>query len=761
MQELLIIVKIGLLLYAITTFFSYQNQKKLIKEQRAKLFSNRRDTDLSEEERSAISELWELEVTSSEVYCIDEPFEIHAIPSEDSKGEDMYALALANYPIMMSEKAIDYIEEGKICADVVLFDDILIILGLNDYRIADEVNDTLTEAPNTEVSDARSENQLASEQTVLDQSSNSDKQDTSHNDILLDKEIEAETLIQTPEDKAPIEPAVFKSERPVTPTEARYLHLAKPFYNLLVPVLLVVAIGIFLRITDLGFTLWPNWVSAVILATFCSATLLLLIMERSKPDPATLSVKRYFGKIIATNTKENKTWIVFIAPNGESKEAWIPNQWQNTVALDCDVQFEIEQSQSAVMRIGLNTISEQDSVKKKPRYIVAAIGLLFGTFFIGANTHFEWREASLAILDNHSFYQIDSASSWPTNELRPGDHLSITQPRLCLDSRDKNNRLVYCKQFEYPLAGGDFQVTPNASVIGAYIEFVTNAPDFTPEMPQNVYNYMVSLAKMSKGLGLNYGYNIGGYDRIRERSEMNMFTPESLQKIAKHITQYCPLDAPSTESHQAGNPLFNSLQLTDICTDFKQQFGMLWQEATTSTCDTSLCWQEALQGVVLVKDTAVTNRENAYFSSLRRLKNEIWQLTKASLALSPLEQASITLDWVGPNNQDINKIITLRSELDRDYKNNRIEQLKELLLLQTAAAQQSIEGTILSVANNDGRITLTVTNKISAKQALDTIIHLSLIAFFGLLVALLFLAYYLSGQPRKGKPAKAQDAWIR
>lgn len=204
-----------------------------------------------------------MEVTSSEVYCIDEPFEIHAIPSEDSKGENMYALALANYPIMMSEKAIDYIEEGKICADVVLFDDILIVLGLNDYRIADEVNDTLTEAPNTEVSNARSENQLASEQTVLDQSSNSDKQDS-----LLDGQVKPETLIQTSEDNAPIEPAVFKSERPVTPTEARYLHLAKPFYNLLVPVLLIAAIGIFLRITDLGFTLWPNWVSAVILAAF-------------------------------------------------------------------------------------------------------------------------------------------------------------------------------------------------------------------------------------------------------------------------------------------------------------------------------------------------------------------------------------------------------------------------------------------------------------------------------------------------------------
>ncbi|MBN3573213.1 hypothetical protein [Vibrio neptunius] len=758
MQELLIIVKIGLLLYAITTFFSYQNQKNLIKEQRAKLFSNRRDTDLSEEERSAISELWELEVTSSEVYCIDEPFEIHAIPSEDSKGEDMYALALANYPIMMSEKAIDYIEEGKICADVVLFDDILIVLGLNDYRIADEVNDILTEVPNTEVSDARSENQLASEQTVLDQSSNSDKQGS-----LLDGQVKPETLIQTPEDNAPIEPAVFKSERPVTPTEARYLHLAKPFYNLLVPVLLIAAIGIFLRITDLGFTLWPNWVSAVILAAFCSATLLLLIMERPKPDPTTLSVKRYFGKIIATTTKENKTWIVFIAPNGESKEAWIPNQWQNTVALDCDVQFEIEQSQSAVMRIGLNTISEQDSVKKKPRYIAAAIGLLFGTFFIGANTHFEWREASLAILDNHSSYQINSASDWPTNELRLGDHLSITQPRLCLDSHDKNNRLVYCKQFAYPLAEGDFKFTPNASVIDAYIEFVTNAPDFAPEMPQNVYNYLVSLAEISKGLGLRYGYNynIGGYDRIRERREMNMFTPESLQKIAKHITQYCPLDAPSTESHQAGNPSFNSPKLTDICTDFKQQFGVLWQEATTSTCDTSLCWQEALQGVVLVKDKAVTNREDDYFSSLHHLKNEIWQLAKASLALSPLEQASITLDWVGQNNQDMTKVITLRSKLDRDYANNRIEQLKELLVLQTAAAQQNIEVTILGVAHNDGRITLTVTNKISAKQALDTIIHLSLIAFFGLLVALLCLAYYLSGQPRKGKPAKAQDAWIR
>ncbi|WP_076588824.1 hypothetical protein [Vibrio ostreicida] len=766
MQEFLIILKVGLFFYAAVTYCSYLSKKSLLKEQRAKLLSNRRDTDLSQEERSAISELFEFEATSSEVYCIDEQFEVHAAPSEDNQGQEKYFLAVADYVIMMGDKAVDYLDEGRICAEVVLYHDILIVIGLNGYHIVDEVNNTHAEAPNQELSEEHSQHLADSDQAVLGQQSTSESQHKFDEGSLTNGEIRPETSTQTTENHAPIEhaqtsdlvPTVLKSERPVTLTEAHYLHLSSPFYNMLVPTLLVVAIGIFLHVSNLGLSLEPKWLSAVILATVCSATLLLLKRERPKPDPATLVVKQYFGKIKAIETRANKTWIVFITPDGEASVAWIPNEWEHTVNLDCDVQFEIEQSQSAVMRIGLNAVSYQETVKKKPQYIAAAMGLLFGVFFMAGNTHFDWREASVAIVNNHSSYQINRAADWPTSRLKIGDHLSITQPRLCLDSRDKHNRLVYCKEFEYPLASEGFKVTPNAASIEAYIHFITKAPDFWPDMPEEIYNSMVSIAKIKLELGFG---RIHGYDRVRRQSEMMMFTTESLQKIAKHIALYCPIDAQSTESNTAKNPSVNRPQLTTTCTDFKQQFGILWNEATSSSCDASLCWDEALQGIVLDDDTAIINSDSAYLSSLRRLKNEIWQTTKASLTPPSPEQASITLNWSGEKNEDMRKIVKLRSKLDHINEKMRIKRLKELLLLQTAAAQQNIEGTILNVSNNGGHLTLTVVEKISKKQALNTIINLALIAFFGLLVALLFVAYLLSGQPRKDKQAKSEGAWIR
>ncbi|WP_104041092.1 hypothetical protein [Vibrio hyugaensis] len=765
MQELLLILKVGLLLYAITTFFSYQSKKALLKEQRAKLLSNRRDTGLSQEELSAISELWELEVTSSEVYCIDEQFEVHAVPSNDNKGQELYILVLADYPIFMSDKAVDYLGVGRISGEVVLYDDTLIVIAVNDYSIVDDVNGTLTEAPDSKLSDDRSQNTGNAEHARLGQPSTSDRQYTFNEGGLTKEEVRLETSPPIAESNTLIEqddiPTVFKSERPVTLLEARYLHLSSPFYNVLVPTLLLLAVGIFLHLTDIGLSLEPHWLSAAILATFCGSTLLLLIMEGPKPDPETQVVKRYFGTIRSMKMKENKTWIVFIAPNGELNEAWIPSKWQHSVNLDCNVQFEIEQSQSAVMRIGLHAISEQDTVQKKPRYIVASVGLLFGIFFIAINTRLEWREASFAILNNNSSYQINSTADWPKSSLKPGDYLSITQPRLCLDSHDENNEFVYCKQFEYPLAGDDFKVTSDAAVIKAYMHFITKAPDFAPEMPQNVYDYLVQVAKIRKGLGLNYEYGAIGTYRLRNRSEMVMFTSESLQIIAKHVTPYCPLDNQSEESSLAKNPSVDSRHLNEACTNFKQQFGELWEETTSSSCEASECWDEALKGLVLDDGTTIINNEDAYFSSMRRLKQEIWQATKASLTLLSPEQTSITIDWSGEKSEDMRKIAKLRSKLDQSNNEERIKHLKELLLLQSTAAQQSVEGTILSVSNKDGHLTLTVVEKISVKQALNTIMNFTLIAFFILLIALLVIAYLLSSRSRQDKQAKSKDAWIR
>lgn len=45
MQELLIVVQIGIFIYAIVAYFSNQNNKALLKEQKAKLLSTQRDSE--------------------------------------------------------------------------------------------------------------------------------------------------------------------------------------------------------------------------------------------------------------------------------------------------------------------------------------------------------------------------------------------------------------------------------------------------------------------------------------------------------------------------------------------------------------------------------------------------------------------------------------------------------------------------------------------------------------------------------------------
>lgn len=758
MQEFLIIVQVGILIYAIFGFISNQNEKARVKEQQAKLLSTRRDADLSDEERSAISEILDCEVTSSEVYYISEHFEAHAIPAEDEGGEDMYLFALANYLIMMPDQALSYLDIEATFAEVVLVDEVMVVIRLNDYYIVDHVNDTLAEPPAQEPNDDLSPSLATAEQAAAEQVTN--QASTNAQDEFKQEHLTTEAIIseaKTPRDTAPrsthrtpepVPQTVLKSERPATLTEARYL--SSPFYNVLVPILLVVAAAIFSHVTKLDLAIEPVWLNAAILITVCIITLLLLKRTGPTPEPTTMVVNRYFGKIEAIDTTGNKTWIVFIAPNGEASKAWFPSQWQNTVSLNRDVQFEVEQSQSAVTRIGLNEISAQDAIKKKPQYLAAAMGLLLGSFFIAANTQFEWRDASLAIVTNNTSYQINLAHDWPTSELKAGDHLSISQPRLCVDSHDKNNAVSYCKRFEYALTGEDFKVTPDAAPIEAYKRFITDEPDYTPQISESLYQYMAAIAKMQRNASPD-AFKM----RIRQRSEMMMFSVESLQAIATHFSPYCPLEAQSTD--KKGDD-----QLTTACSDFKQEFTLLWHEATSSRCEAQQCWNEALQEGVFDHDAALRTRDDigGYLAALRQLKSEVWQKTTASLTLPSPEQASISIEWSGERSADLYEIATLRAKLDQGKSDRRIERLEKLLTLQTVAAQQSVEATILSVNNTDGLVSLTLAATISEKQALNTLINLGLIGLFGLLIVLLIIAYMLSGKPRKEKQVKSEDAWI-
>ncbi|ANU38344.1 hypothetical protein RJD38_19240 [Vibrio scophthalmi] len=775
MQELLIIVQIGIFIYAIVAYFSNQNNKALLEEQKAKLLSTQRDSELSDEERNAIFELLELEATSSEVYYITEQFEVHSIAAEDNNGEEAYFLALADYLVIMPEKAFNYLDLETTFAEVVLADNVMIVISLNDYSIVDDVNNTLAEAPIQESSEELS----PSDQTAVHDANDQTSSPISNTESVTAKQtvtsalneqvsntIKPETQSQgdrapraSHRDVDPISHTVLKSERPATLIESRYL--SAPFYNFLVPILLVIATAIFSHINKLDFTIEPVWLSAAILVVISLVTLLLLKRQGPTADPASMVVNRYFGKVEAIDTTGNKTWIVFIAPNGEATKAWIPSQWQNNITLNRDVQFEIEQSQSAVVRIGLNELSDQDAIKKKPQYLAAAMGLLLGCFFIAANTKFEWRDASLAMLDNSTSYKINGPYDWPTSELKVGDRLSITQPRLCLDSHDKNNAAAYCKQFEYALTSEDLQVTPDAAPIKAYQLFITTQPDFTPDVSEELYSYMVKVAKMQKQFSPD-GFKL----RIRHRSEMMMFTVESLQAIATHFAPYCPIETSKPdESIDKSNANDNSIhneRLNTACSDFKQEFALLWNEATSSSCDTIQCWNEALQGIVVDHDAALRNTDDigGYRADLRHLKDEVWQATKATLSPTKPQQASITLDWSGERSADLYEIATLRASLDQGNSDKRIERLNKLLPLQTTAAQQVVDVTILNLSNEDNKVALTVTQKLTTKQALSTIINLGIMAFFGLLIVLLIIAYMLSGKPRKEKQVKSEDAWI-
>ena len=754
MQEFLTIIQVGIFIFAIVSFFSNQRNKALVKERKAELLSTKRDTELSDKEHAAISQLLDCDVESSTVYYITEHFEPHVLPATEDGGDEMYFFTLGDYPVMMSNKALVYLDIEATFAEVVVVDNLLIVVRLNDYSIVDEVNDTLAEIAGQE--------QLDDNQPSSDASPLFDNQQASDRQALMKEELQDQELKESEIEKAliakhQIESAyatppqtVLKSERPATLTEARYL--SPPFYNVLVPFTLVVAAAIFSHITKLDLVIEPVWLAAAILITVCVITLLFLKREGPTPDPATSIVQRYFGKIEAVDTSANKTWIVFIAPNGEASKAWMPSHWQSSVVLNRDVQFEIEQSQSAVMCVGLNEISENDTIKKKPQYIAAAMGLLLGSFFIAANTEFEWRDASIAMLKSTASYEINNGNDWPTDTLQAGEHLSIKQPRLCLESRNANdNTTSYCQQFQYALHDAAFKVSPDPAPIQSYKHFIRNQPDYTPEISENLYNYMVTVAKMKKQFSPD-GFKM----RVRHRSEMMMFDVASLLAIAHHIEPYCSLPGVKTATDSA-----KTTSLTTACSAFKAEYALLWREATYSDC-TNECWGEAVRGDKLVGDTALRTSDDigSYLAKLRKLKKEIWKKTKSTLTMPSPDSEYIDVHWSGERSEDLRNIATLRAMLDQSNVDKRIERLDKLLPLQTAAANQTIEATVLSVTTSGEQLTLTLAPKISAKQAITTVIHLAMLAAFGVMIALLLLAYLFSGKPRKEKRSKSEDAWI-
>ncbi|ELR8704681.1 hypothetical protein V4T45_004315, partial [Vibrio vulnificus] len=383
------------------------------------------------------------DVGYSEVYYITEPFEVHVIPDDEGKTK---FLALADYPVAISDKAIYFLDTEDQLAEVVVVAETILVLRLNDYYIVDEINNTLANAPSTTqpVEQGMGPATHTAPQTVL------------------------------------------KSKRPATQTEV--LYLSPPFYNFPVPLIIVVAASIFTYINKIDIAIEPIWLAPVVLLTVTViAVLILLLKTKPKYEPSNIVITRYFGKIESLESSDRKTWLTFTEPNGKTKKAWMPSHWQNTVSINKNVYFEIEQNQSAVVRIGLNEISERDFAKRKPQYLTAAVGLLCASLIIAFNTKLDWRDAAFAMLKNSASYQINTFQDWASSDLKVGDHLSINQPRLCLDSFSKDNALLYCNVFKYALTDEDFQVVPNTELVEEYIDFISNEPDYTPDVSEGDY----------------------------------------------------------------------------------------------------------------------------------------------------------------------------------------------------------------------------------------------------------------------------------
>ncbi|EPE4788687.1 hypothetical protein ACSI5I_003137 [Vibrio vulnificus] len=729
MYELAIIIKIFLVFSLINTLFNSSSDKEAaLKERRTKLLSVKRDANLSEEERSALSELYGFDVGYSEVYYITEPFEVHVIPDDEGKTK---FLALADYPVAISDKAIYFLDTEDQLAEVVVVAETILVLRLNDYYIVDEINNTLANAPS-----------------------------------LFSKGAEAYAPSTTQPVEQGMGPAthpapqtVLKSERPATQTEV--LYLSPPFYNFSVPLIIVVATSIFAYISKIDIAIEPVWLAPVALLTVTVIALLILFLKtKPKYEPSNIVITRYFGKIESLDSSDRKTWLTFTEPNGKTKKAWMPSHWQNTVSINKNVYFEIEQNQSTVVRIGLNEISERDFAKRKPQYLTAAVGLLCASLIIAFNTKLEWRDAALTMLKNSASYQINTFQDWASSDLKVGDHLLINQPRLCLDSFSKDNALLYCNVFKYALTDEDFQVVPNTELVEEYKDFISNEPDYTPDVSEGDYMLMMLAFEVKKS------YSVDNLVMYR-RSELAIFTVKSLMEIANHLAKYCPTDAKS-EGVKTDNTLAtgSSTRSTDSlaadCSAFKQEFSVLWREATKSHCSDN-CWDEALQGGEFANEKLLKNSDSLknYQGKLHNMRSTIWRNNHASLKLPTPKQNILSIQWMGPTSADLQEIAIMRANPDPVHDDVKIETLNRLIQMQAEVAYQRVDATILKAVNNDeGQLTLILAPRISSNQAMETVINHAFMALFGLTMLLLLIMYWLSSRPHNKGRVKSENAWI-
>ncbi|GAL07679.1 hypothetical protein JCM19237_917 [Photobacterium aphoticum] len=190
------------------------------------------------------------------------------------------------------------------------------------------------------------------------------------------------------------------------------------------------------------------------------------------------------------------------------------------------------------------------------------------------SSQIEWKtyDAVFAIVDNTaSSYVIKNEADWSIRDtLVPGDALTISQPRFCLEASTMlSDRKHYCDQFRYPL---DEPQTPDYSQpvqMASYYRLMQETPEYQPVIPEEMYR---SLAEKFRLQQLYTGEHYS--KRIRKRDEMLWYSAADIVAIAQHLQPYC---------EQVGN----------ICDDVKEDLSRLWQEGTDKPCKNA-CWSAIL-----------------------------------------------------------------------------------------------------------------------------------------------------------------------
>ncbi|KII75406.1 hypothetical protein [Vibrio renipiscarius] len=734
MDSFFTLAQIVIFIWIIGSFFAARSEKEQIKERQASLLDTKRDHPLSTSEISAIKQIYDQEVEPQDVFYVTGKFELNVVKGETEEDETMF-LSFGDFLVVMPEIAYSYLHLDNNFAEVIVADDFLIILSLNDYTLLDEVNGLLTIDSWQDYKKEEHNHPLCNEDVA--ELGKAALRDTHENTASLTDS----------QDSAPITTVTYKSQRQANELEIRYL--APPFYNWIVPLLLVLVGILFFHFTTLDVTLTASWIAPALLFVICCAILLLLKRHGPSSHADSLLVKQYFGTIERIDHEDNRDWVVFTSPTGLTQKAWLPREWQAKVPLNRSVRFEIEESHSALTSIGSQQITDSDVTKKKPQYLTSLIGLLTVVFIVMINTELEWREASIAMLQGERSHQIHAVQDWPLiNNVKPGDHISIQQPRLCLQTLNtRTNTTVYCQQFQYSTINQAFINNQALKIIKRYRDFVVLAPDYTPELPEGLYDYMVSVAKIQKMASAD-----GFRQRIRQRSEMVLFTVSDLNGIATHIEPFCS----STSQAMAEN---DSAQLA--CTSFKAALSALWQSATEETCEPD-CWQEILRGDPNEDNSTIEVADDlgGYLAALSDLETAAWKHTKAVLFASELDSPYVHIHWTGPQEDRLKAITSLRAALESGSREEQIDKLKQLWQAQVEAAYKRVSATVLNIDKSEKNIIITLAPPLSQKQAMETVLNLALLAALSLLIIIVLIAYLRSGRHRKAKPLQSEDAWI-